>query len=254
MSQLKELLDLFEITELNETSLRIAKKKVLMLHPDKNKVDTTEYYLFFTNAYKKLTQIYNYIHHETDENNFKSHDIDKTFKTYIEKNGYTPTKNPEMYNKCFNEMFNNVHIKDNNDGYEEWLKSEDDIYDKDDIEKSRKKLMTSDLVKVNKIEYCNQSKNNYSDLKDAHVNTIIGLDKDAIYKETPKFNSVIEYEIHRQKSMTKTLSEDESLKMISDQEELEKKQALELSYQLLKKEEEMKKKHKEYVSKYLLIS
>jgi hypothetical protein len=54
--------------------------------------------------------------------------------------------------------------------------------------------------------------------------------------------------------MTKTLSEDDSLKMISDQEELEKKQALELSYQLLKKEEEMKKKHKEYVSKYLLIS
>jgi hypothetical protein len=253
MTQLKELLDLFEISELNETSLRIAKKKVLMLHPDKNKVDTTEYYLFFTNAYKKLTQIYNYIHHETDENNFKSHDIDNTFKTYIEKNGYTPTKNPEMYNKCFNEMFENIHIKDNTEGYDDWLKSDEDIYDKNDIEKSRKKLMNNSLIKIDKIEYCNQT-NNYSDLKEAHLNTIIGLDKDELFKETPKFNSVTEYEIHRQKSMNSALSEKESLKIISEQEELEKKQALELSYELLKKEEEMKKKHKEYVSKYLLIS
>ena len=47
MSKLQELLDLFEIKELNETTLRISKKKVLMLHPDKNKTDTTEYYLFF---------------------------------------------------------------------------------------------------------------------------------------------------------------------------------------------------------------
>jgi hypothetical protein len=54
--------------------------------------------------------------------------------------------------------------------------------------------------------------------------------------------------------MNNALTEKESLKIIADQEELEKKQALELSYQLLKKEEEMKKKHKEYVSKYLLIS
>ena len=39
MDKLNDLLDLFEIKELNETSLRIAKKKVLMLHPDKNKGD-----------------------------------------------------------------------------------------------------------------------------------------------------------------------------------------------------------------------
>ena len=114
--------------------------------------------------------------------------------------------------------------------------------------------MNKSLTKIEKIEYASSNKNSYSDLKEAHINTIIGLDKDALYKETPKFNSVTEYEIYRQKSMSKTLSEDESLKIIYDQEELEKKQALELSYQLLKKEEEMKKKHKEYVSKYLLIS
>jgi len=256
MSNYEELLQLFDIKELNENSLRIAKKKVLMLHPDKNTKDTTEYFLFFKKEYEKLKKIYNYIHHETDENNFKKHEIDKTFKTFIEKKGYTPTQNIEMYNKYFNEMFDNIHISDaDNEGYDEWLKSDKDMYDNTDIESSRKKLISSSVVKINKIESAScSSKNIYSDLKEAHVNTIIGLDKDVLIKEKPQFKSVNEYEIYRQKNLGELLSEKESLKIIYEQEELEKKQALELSYNLLKKEQEMKQKHKEFISKYLLLA
>jgi hypothetical protein len=253
MDQLNQLLQLFDIKELNEESLRIAKKKVLMLHPDKNTVDTTKHFVYFKSEYEKLIKIYNYIHHETDENNFKkSHDIDKTFKDFIEKKGYTPTKNLEMYSKHFNEMFENIHIKDD-EGYDKWLKSDEDIYDKDDLEKSRKKLMSNGLIKIDKIESAYSGNNGYSDLKDAHVNTIIGLDKDELYKDRPQFKTVTEYEIYRQKNMGEGLSERENLKIIADQEELEKKQALELSYNLMKKDEEMKKKHKEYIARYLMI-
>ena len=254
MDKLNDLLDLFEIKELNETSLRIAKKKVLMLHPDKNKVDTREYYLFFKNAYETLTQIYGYIHHETNEANFKSHDIDTTFKDFIEKKGYTPKNNPEMYSKHFNQMFDNVHIKEDADGYQDWLKSDDDLYDKDDLENSRKKLIAaSSLVKVGQIESASFS-NNYSDLKEAHVNTIIGLDKEQVYKDMPKFKTVNEYELYRQKNMSESLSERESLQYISDIEASEKKQAVELSYNLLKREEEMRRKQKEFNSRFLMLS
>jgi hypothetical protein len=114
--------------------------------------------------------------------------------------------------------------------------------------------MNNSLTKIEKIEYSSSNKNSYSDLKEAHINTIIGLDKDALYKEKPQFKTVTEYEIYRQKNMGEKLSEKESLKIIYEKEELEKKQALELSYQLLKNEEEMKKKHREYVSKFLMIS
>ena len=253
MDQLTQLLQLFDIKDLNESSLKIAKKKVLMLHPDKNTVDTTKHFLHFKNEYEKLVKIYNYIHHETDENNFKkSQDIDKTFKDFIEKKGYTPTKNLEMYNKYFNEMFETVHIKENDNGYEDWIKSDQDIYDKDDIEKSRKRLMSNALTKKTTIESANSS-SKYSDLKEAHVNTIIGLDKDELYKERPQFKTVNEYEIYRQKNIGETLSEEESIKIILEQEELEKKEALELSYKLMKQEEEMKKKHKEFISRYLMI-
>ena len=42
---LDDLYELFEIMELNEVNLKIARKKVLLLHPDKNiGVDTSEYY------------------------------------------------------------------------------------------------------------------------------------------------------------------------------------------------------------------
>jgi hypothetical protein len=253
MNKLDDLLDLFEIKELNINSLRIAKKKVLLLHPDKNKVDTKEHYLFFKNAYEKLTQIYGYIHHEMDETNFKEHDIDNTFKEFIEKKGYTPKKNPEMYLKYFNEMFENVHIKEDSEGHQDWLKSDADIYDKDNLEKSRQKLISSSIVKVTQVESA-YSMDKYSDVKEAHLNTIIGLDKDKLYKETPQFKSVTDYEVYRQQKMGQVLSEKESLNHIANIEQDEKKHAIELSYQLLKREEEMKRKQKEFNSRFLMLS
>ena len=254
MAQLKELLDLFEIKELNERELKIAKKKVLMLHPDKNKVDTKEYYITFKNAYEKLVQIYGYIHHELDENNFKSEDIDDTFKNFIETKGFTPTKNHKMYLKHFNEMFNNIHIKED-DGYEEWLKSDKDMYDKDDLEKSRKTLMSSStgIIKIEQIVTSNEINSSYSDLKDAHMNTIIGLDQEKLYREKQKFSSVEEYRRHRT-NIGEMLSEKDSIQQIKDNEILEKNKAIDMFYQLLKQEEEMKKRTKNYVSKFLMIN
>ena len=253
MAQLKELLDLFEIKELNERELKIAKKKVLMLHPDKNKVDTKEHYIHFKNAYEKLLQIYGYIHHELDENNFKSEDIDTTFKNFIESKGFTPSNNHKMYLKHFNEMFDNVHIKETGEGYEEWLKSNKDMYDKDDLEKSRKTLLNSTgLIKIEQIVTSNEINSSYSDLKDAHLNTIIGLDQEKLYREKQKFNSVEEYRRHRT-NIGEMLSEKDSLKQIKEIELLEKNKAIELSYQLLKQEEEMKKRTREYVSKFLML-
>ena len=58
MDQLNQLLKLFDINDLNETSLRVAKKKVLMLHPDKNTVDTTKHFIYFKSEYEKLIKIY----------------------------------------------------------------------------------------------------------------------------------------------------------------------------------------------------
>jgi len=236
--------------ELSLHELKVAKKKVLLLHPDKNRIDTTEYYLQFKNAYEKLCQTYAYIHHETDENNFKEHDIDSAFKEFIEKNGYTPTKNKAMYLKYFNEMFENVHLKED-DGHQEWLKSDEGIFDKDDLEKSRKNVINS-IVQVATVD-AGSFGNYYSDVKEAHMNTVIGIDQQKIYNDTSKFKNVDELQRHRA-DIGKALPEKESLKQIAEKEEREKRDAIQQSYEWLKKEEEMKTRNKNYISKFLMLS
>ena len=215
----EEMMELFDIKQpLTMESLKIAKKKLLLLHPDKNRIDTKEHYIFFREIYEKLVKIYSYIHHETNEDVLKKEiDIDNTFKTFIEKNNIHPVKNKEKYLKHFNEMFENIYLKDEDYGHEEWLKSQKEMYDINDLEGSRKKLIAQNaLIKID-IEGSYGFDNKYSDVKDAHINSIIGLDQDKLFKERPKFNSVDEYKKHREMNKGNTMNEKDSLKQIEEE-------------------------------------
>ena len=251
----EEMMELYDISPpLTIDKLKVAKKKLLLLHPDKNKIDTTIHYMKFRGIYEKLLKIYSYIHHETNEENLKKEiDIDMSFKTFIEKNNIHPVKDKEKYLKHFNEMFENIYLKDD-DGHAEWLKSEE-TYDKDDLEGSRKKLIEKNaLVKI-EIEGASLSEmNKYYDVKDAHTNSIIGLDQEKLFSERPKFKTVDEYQRHRQQTKGSLLGEKESLKKLEQEEMKQNMKAIDLSYKYMKEEEKMQTKKKEYVSKYLLLS
>jgi hypothetical protein len=251
----EEMMHLYDIKPpLTIEKIKIAKKKLLLLHPDKNKVDTTKHYMHFRNIYEKLVKIYSYIHHETNEDNLKKEvEIDTSFKTFIEKNNISPVKDKEKYLKHFNEMFENIYMKDD-EGHEEWLKK-DVEYDKDDLEGSRKKLIEKNaLVKI-EIEGTSLSEiNKYYDVKEAHTNSIIGLDQEKIFNERPKFKTVDEYQRYRQKTKGDILGEKESLKKLEQDEMKQNMKAIDLSYRYMKQEEIIQSKHKEYVSKYLLLS
>jgi len=250
----EEMMELYDIkSPLTIDKLKIAKKKLLLLHPDKNKIDTTKHYMHFRGIYEKLLKIYSYIHHETNEDNLKkSVDIDVSFKIFIEKNNIHPVKDKEKYLKHFNEMFENIYIKDN-DGHAEWLKSKE-TYDKDDLEGSRKKLIEQNALIQIEIEGTSFSEmNKYFDVKEAHTNSIIGLDQDKLFSERPKFKTVDEYQRFR-KDTGPILGEKESLKKLEQDEIKQNMKAIDLSYKYMKQEEIMQIKHKEYVSKYLLLS
>jgi hypothetical protein len=250
----EEMMQLYDINPpLTIDKLKVAKKKLLLLHPDKNKIDTTKHYMYFRSIYEKLLKIYSYIHHETNEDNLKKNiDIDMSFKTFIEKNNIHPVKNKEKYLKHFNEMFENIYVKDD-DGHAEWLKSEE-TYDKDDLEGSRKKLIQQNaLIKI-EIEGTSFSEmNKYFDVKEAHTNSIIGLDQDKLFSERPKFKTVDEYQRFR-KDTGPILGEKDSLNKLEQDEMKQNMKAIDLSYKYMKQEEIMQTKHKEYVSKYLLLS
>jgi hypothetical protein len=250
---LDDLYELFEIMELNETNLKIARKKVLLLHPDKNiGVDTSDYYEYFRNAYLKLEKISHYVNINKSSNTYYDPNVEKDevtqegFYKYCKKEKLH--ENPKEFQKKFNEVFENVNIKDET-GHGEWIKSEKDMYDKDDLEGSRKKAMQ--LVVKEEIKSYVDADNN--DLKDVYTNTVLSIDKDKVFNETRRFKTVDEYQRHRKETMGKPLSKEEAEEMLRQQQKTEHKSAVTLSYELLKKTEESNKKFKEYCSKFLMI-
>lgn len=246
---LPKLLALFDIKNLNTDELKKAKRKVILLHPDKNRTDTTEYFRFFMRAFEKINTIYSYVHHETDVNHFHHEpDVDSTFKKFTE----LKKLNKSEFIKTFNEMFETVYVRDD-EGYADWLKSDEAIYDKNDLESSRKQAMravaltaTTDILSADAVSP-------YSDLKDAHTNSVIALDQDKLYREKLKFKTVEEYQRHRVETQGKALSEKESRSQLEELHAKESHEAIALSYSYLQKEEETKRKQREYNSKYLMI-
>ena len=101
-----KLLGLFSLRDnFNKNDLKEARKKVLRLHPDKCKLDV-KYYNFFLKMYKKVEQIYGYIHHETNIYSMnKTIDINDHFKRYLEQNNIDPKKN---FKSIFSRIQQNV--------------------------------------------------------------------------------------------------------------------------------------------------
>jgi hypothetical protein len=248
---LDDLFALFDIEELTIDELRQAKKKVLMLHPDKNVgKDTSSYYTYFKNAYHKLETIFDYINrHEKTVKQEKTYHMEelgeKGFYEYCQKKGLKD----QEFHKVFNEVFENVYLEDK-EGHGEWLKTEEGIYDKSDLEGSRKKAMA--LVVVDREIKTLQETDN-RDIKEVYVQSILPIDAPQVFQETAKFNTVEEYQRHREKHTTKPISTETSVKILREKEAAEYKSSLQMSYDLLKKAETQSSKIKEYYSKFLRI-
>jgi hypothetical protein len=254
LKELKELFDLFDIQgELTPNQLRQAKKKVLLLHPDKNiGKDTSFYYEYFTKAYQKLEMIYEFVK-KTDKPKSTEYDRDlahdmtrEGFYTYCEKEGLF--EDQEKFKRVFTEMFDKVRIQET-DGYEEWFKSNEQVYDKDDLEKSRQKALQ--LVKKEEIKSYVEA--DTSDLKEVYSHTVFAIDGKKEYEEKKKFGSVEEYKQYRSREKLVPLTKEESQMMLKEQQSYEEKQAMQLSYTLSKQTEQANKTFREYCGKYLRI-
>jgi hypothetical protein len=248
---LDDLFGLFEIDELTTEELKQAKKKVLMLHPDKNiNRDTTEYYEYFKEAFHKLERVFEFINRHQKETVSKTYHTEelgqKGFYEYCQKKGIKEKE----FHTLFNEVFENVYIKEK-DGYGEWLKTEEGIYDKSDLEGSRKKAMS--LMVVNKEIQTLQDIVDDKDIKNVYAQSILPIDAEKEYAATPKFNSVEEYQRHRVKDEAKPVSKKDAERILQEKEHVEYKTSLHLSYELLKKTETQTHKIKDYYSKFLRI-
>jgi hypothetical protein len=84
--ELKDLYTLFNIHDncLDRESMKHAKQIVLKIHPDKSKLDS-KYFLFFSNAYKKLHAVYEFQNKSTNK--------------HLDSNTYYKEENVEILNQ-----------------------------------------------------------------------------------------------------------------------------------------------------------
>ena len=248
---LDDLFGLFEMEELTLEELKEAKKKVLLLHPDKNiGRNTCTYFEYFKTAYQKLEAVFLYSNRHSKEvvsKTYQTEDlVQEGFYEYCKEKGLKD----ESFHKLFNEVFDKVYLSEKEkEGYGEWLK-EDTPYDKTDLEKSRQKAMS--LIVVDR-EIKTLSDMESGDLKEAYIHSVLPIDAEQVLRDTPKFSSVDAYKRHRTKEYVQPISGKESMNILQQQESLETKTALQLSYEHLKKAELQSKKMKEVYRDFLRI-
>lgn len=259
-NKLLELFSLHEYFTLDD--LKEARKKVLMLHPDKSGLNV-KYFLFFSKMFKKVQEIYAYTHHETNANNLKRQiDNDDTFKRYLEKNKIDPKKNYKRFSQEFNKMFDTIYISENSEGYSEWLKSNDAMYDMNDLEGSRRKAIEQKaLVETRQdIEEVGLGVDGFSrlkcfDLKESHSNPIFAMDVEKEYQLKPKFNSVQEYQqfLGREDKKNQPIGLSQSKQLLQQREQMLHQQAKHMAYENMKQSEKMKEKYQKYISTHLRL-
>jgi hypothetical protein len=235
--ELNDIYNLFHIGQLNEETLREAKKLVLKTHPDKSKLDS-KIFLFYSKAYKRLYEIYEFQNKsqnkkQVDANDYKYLDNARILETRF-------GSDTNKFNKWFNDQFVKYQCGDeSNKGYGEWLKSDDDLYDgKINSQNEMKSAFEREKQRVQQLtvyrgvqDYTTEE---YTDLKQAY-NVIPVTDDD--YKQ--KYDSL--EDLKRSRISVQPLDKTTSDNMLRDKNQRLEEESASQAFKYAKQLEESKK-------------
>ncbi len=276
---LDELFSLFHIqnNDLTEESMKKAKTIVHKVHPDKSQLDS-KYFIFFSKAYKKLYEVYEFQNKSSNKKieNYASIDNDQN-NTLLEKFIKTnDLDNSQSFNKWFNKEFekNNYHKQD--EGYQEWFKSDEDLLGNNNSSKSdmtdvisqfKHNAITTYKGDVNGIDCYSMGMTNlgdqssfsspmfsdslkYNDLKDAYQNTIIGVNEEL---EKPSY-TINQYKNMRDTQNLNPKTEEEANQYFHQKSREENEESIQTAYKLTKEFEENKIKNEKFWRKMQQIT
>jgi len=277
--ELYKLFGLNTTITLSEDIMKECKKLVLKTHPDKSHIDE-KYFIFFSQAYKKLLNIYEF---QNKTNSKKTEDkseyydssnghlLDKMFNTNKD------LKDSNNFNQWFNQQFEKHRLEDPVEtGYGNWLKSDDDIVftptnitkDKmaSEMEKRKKQVQTlTSYTGVNELTaytfggsslmaydsnftsgtlFSNEGMG-YTDLRQAYVESVIPVTEED-YKNTPKFNSIDEYKRHRDNANIVPLSKEEAMRKLYNDNKQKDEESSALAFYYAQQAEKAKKNDSEF--------
>jgi hypothetical protein len=171
---LNDILNLFSLKHnFSIEDIKLAKKKVLLLHPDKSNIKI-DYYYFFLKAYRMLLSIYEFKNKNQNNNNNIEYLVDKKDDNNKILDHITKDINDSnKFNNWFNKLFEDNKLQNdfNDTGYGVWLKSNDNINDIEcknlsEINKhieDRKKILRNNTLTKHK-DITDSNINQYSDI------------------------------------------------------------------------------------------
>lgn len=260
---LEGLYKLFNIQNriLNDEILKESRKFLLKLHPDKSKLDS-KFFIFYSKAYKKLVELYEF-QNKSDNKKINMNDYSKEYKythdfskeneydlkKYLESNKIMDEKDPKKFNIWFNEQFDKYgkEVIEKEEGYGNWLSSDDNLMgdieglDKKNFnnkfeEQKRKKM---ELILLNNLNNVDDYGDN--DLRKVYCSeSIIPVTEDD-YNRLNKFKDVNEYKKFRDVQEVNPLNEEESYKILYDEQLESEKQSASLAFKYAKQMEESNK-------------
>ena len=279
---LEDLYNLFNIPGgiLNDSSLKNAKQIVYKMHPDKSQLDP-KYFLFFSKAYKCIFSIYEFQNKsgkKTEEslkadfyNDSNVSILNNMFETKKE------LKDPKNFNSWFNEKFekHKLEDEDTNKGYGDWLKSDEGLYEQHEnvtqnnmneaFDKQKKQIQALTVYNGINDTYASFSGGGsllggpgdnfsgslsglgYTDLRQAHIETIIPVTQDD-YEQIPKYKNVNEYKSQRDRVDVSPLTKAESERILLQNKNSLDHESAAMAYKYAKQAEKAKAQQRSFWS------
>ena len=278
-----DLLKLFELSEnFNDYELKNAKKIVLRLHPDKSGLPS-DYFLFYSKAYKMLYNIWKFRNTSIEKNQDGLWKKDDDLEMNVDENMNekrkvvnNKTKNMDVreFNKWFNDEFEKSKASNvDQDGYDEWFKNDNDsMLIGDDIETHKKRAR--DVIVYDGVHELPAYSSGYYDLNGggkqesytsdifsllpyqdlyvAHTVPVIPV-SEADYSEHEHFNTVDEYKKHSDEMVNHSLNNQLDSSYFTEKAKKEEVESSQLAYRLTKEVEESSKRNAIFWSKYNLL-
>jgi hypothetical protein len=229
---LDDLLRLFKLpAKFSANQLKAAKKIVFAVHPDKTGLPK-EYFLFFLEAYKLLVQVHSAGGGSDAEKFTPEEDANK--RAAAEQF----TKSKDFQHK-FNGLFEKVYVRpeEEEEGYGEWLKSNEDLDVSFDTRKRESRSIVVSGIQeavapsVFKASGSLGAGDTYASLKQMYTaNTVLGVSEDDFQ---PTHRSA--EDLKRERSVQiKPMDEREAQRFIAEQEEKRQQADVRRAYSMVK--------------------
>jgi hypothetical protein len=286
MYSLEELLGLFDLTyELDMEGVKRAKKKVLMLHPDKSRL-SSDYFIFYKRAFEVIVQFY-------EEKTRQNRAVPKEEVKYSPMNTSQQKskqvneviknmKKSEFQNK-FNEMFEQNMKTAPDPKRNEWFKKEDPIFDINEKVSTQNMGQVFDTIKqrnMGMVQYkgvqslnsgsgtniyddeddnsyvvCDPfSKLKYDDLRKVHKDQTVLAVSEKDFQKVPQYSSVDHFMRERGNQNLTPLEKTQAEKMMEMQQKEHEKMIMKKQYNANLKTMEYEEKNKQVLSNFLRIT